>query len=61
MEQLLMLLHTLISQSQRVSDLIEIARSEGRDVTDEELDQLFADLDTSRTDALAAVQEARQS
>lgn len=61
MEQALTLLFTLIGQAQRVSAVIETARAEGREITDDEFDQLFADLELSRSDALAAIQEARQT
>lgn len=61
MENLITLLTALIGQTAKVSRLIEVARQQGRDVTEQELDALMADLESSRSNALDAVREARQS
>lgn len=61
MEQLIALLTALISEASAVSTLIDTVRSEGRDVSEEELDELMGRMHTSRADALAAIEEARQS
>lgn len=61
MENALTLILALIGQLQRASGVIKTARAEGRDVTEAEVDQVFAAMDQSRADAVAAVEEARST
>jgi hypothetical protein len=56
---LISVLTGLLSRAAEIGQLIETARSEGRDITPDELDRLRAADDSARGDLVLAIDKAR--
>lgn len=58
--QLMMQVETMASAAHRLSGLIQDAQAEGRDITEEELDELLAEDDRARDVLQRAIDSAEE-